>query len=69
LKKRELTLVDSTGYQVKLTLWGRTAESFEHYDAPVVAFKGVKVGDYGGKSIILIIRTFLIHDEFLFHDS
>ena len=32
-----------------MTLWGKTAESFEHHDSPVVAFKGVKVGDYGGK--------------------
>jgi replication factor A1 len=33
-----------------MTLWGKMAESFEHYDSPVVAFKGVKVGDYGGKA-------------------
>ena len=51
LKKRELSLVDTSGYQVRLTLWGKNAETFEHFDAPVVAIKGVKVGDYGGTYI------------------
>jgi len=34
-----------------MTLWGKQAESFEYTNNPVVAFKGVKVGDYGGRTL------------------
>lgn len=47
--KRELTLVDKSGFSVRLTLWGKQAEQYNIEDAPVIAFKGVKVGDYGGE--------------------
>ncbi|TFK54656.1 replication factor-a protein [Heliocybe sulcata] len=49
--KRDLTLVDQTGKSVRLTLWGAQAEQFNADDSPVVAFKGVKVGDFGGRSL------------------
>ncbi|PWN30202.1 replication factor-a protein [Jaminaea rosea] len=52
ITKRELTLVDQSGMSVRLTLWGRTAEQFDqNLDKPVIAFKGVKVGDFGGRSL------------------
>ena len=31
-----------------MTLWGKQAESFDNYSNPVIAFKGVRVGDFGG---------------------
>jgi hypothetical protein len=37
-----------------LTLWGKQAESFTHEDNPVVAFKGVKVGDFGGELLVFV---------------
>jgi replication factor A1 len=43
--------VDRSGQSVRLTLWGKQAENFEHNDEPVIAFKGVKVGDFGGRSL------------------
>jgi len=49
--KRDLTLVDRSGKSVRMTLWGAQAEQFNADDAPVVAFKGVKVGDFGGRSL------------------
>lgn len=52
LQKRDLTLIDETGCEIKLTLWGDRATA--HYDwasKPIAAFKGVKVGDYGGRSL------------------
>lgn len=52
--KRELTLVDNTGYSVRLTVWGKTAESFDVAIESVVAFKGVKVSDFGGRSLSLL---------------
>ena len=52
--KRELTLVDNTGYSVRLTIWGNTAQSFEATPESVIAFKGVKVSDFGGRSLSLL---------------
>ncbi|KIW24383.1 uncharacterized protein PV07_10101 [Cladophialophora immunda] len=52
--KRELTLVDNTGYSVRLTIWGKTAASFDVPPESVVAFKGVKVSDFGGRSLSLL---------------
>ncbi|KDQ14551.1 hypothetical protein BOTBODRAFT_32688 [Botryobasidium botryosum FD-172 SS1] len=49
--KREISIVDRSAASVRLTLWGKTAESFQGEDQPVIAFKGVKVGDYGGRSL------------------
>ncbi|KAJ2999816.1 Replication factor A protein 1 [Globomyces sp. JEL0801] len=62
LKKRELTLVDASGYAVRCTLWGRQAETFEHHDNPVLGIKGCKgketlnltiVGEFNGRSLSL----------------
>ncbi|KAL3435717.1 hypothetical protein BDV09DRAFT_167148 [Aspergillus tetrazonus] len=52
--KRELTLVDNTGFSVRLTIWGTTAMNFVASPESVVAFKGVKVSDFGGKSLSLL---------------
>ena len=52
--KRELTLVDNTGYSVRLTIWGNTATTFDVAAESVVAFKGVKVSDFGGRSLSLL---------------
>jgi len=46
--KRELLLVDRSEQSIRMTLWGKTAETFTNEDHPVLAFRGVKVGDYGG---------------------
>ncbi|KDQ61103.1 hypothetical protein JAAARDRAFT_124049 [Jaapia argillacea MUCL 33604] len=52
MNKRDLTLVDRSGHSVRLTLWGVQAEQFHvDGDPPVIAFKGVKVGDFGGVSL------------------
>ncbi|KAM5352484.1 hypothetical protein ACJ41O_005207 [Fusarium nematophilum] len=53
-QKRELTLVDDTGYSVRVTVWGKTANSFDAPAESVVAFKGTKVSDFGGKSLSLL---------------
>ncbi|KAK8183602.1 hypothetical protein HDK77DRAFT_475024 [Phyllosticta capitalensis] len=52
--KRELTLVDDTMHSVRLTVWGKTAESFDVPPNSVIAFKGVKVSDFGGRSLSLL---------------
>ncbi|KAI9810389.1 MAG: Replication factor A protein 1 [Pycnora praestabilis] len=52
--KRELTLVDNTNFSVRLTIWGNTATAFDTPPESVVAFKGVKVSDFGGRSLSLL---------------
>lgn len=52
--KREISLVDNSGFSVRMTLWGNTAQSFEGDPDQVVAFKGVKVSDFGGRSCSLL---------------
>jgi replication factor A1 len=52
--KRDLTLVDNTGFSVRLTIWGNSATSFNAAPDSVVAFKGVKVSDFNGRSLSLL---------------
>ncbi|CZR59790.1 probable single-stranded DNA-binding protein 68k chain [Phialocephala subalpina] len=52
--KRELTLVDNSGFSVRLTIWGKTATAFDADPESIVAFKGTKVGDFGGRSLSLL---------------
>lgn len=52
LLKRDLTLIDDSNSEIKLTLWGEKAsQPFDWNSNPVAAFKSVRVGDYGGKSL------------------
>lgn len=52
LFKRDLTICDDTGSEVKLTLWGDKAQAnYDWHLMPIVAFKGLKLGDYGGRSL------------------
>jgi len=57
LKKREIHLVDSTNTEVNLTLWGKTGEDFDAGAQPVVALKGVKLSDFGGRSLSAVSST------------
>ncbi|KZT69815.1 replication factor-a protein [Daedalea quercina L-15889] len=59
LQKRELTLVDRSGYAVRLTLWGKQAESFVSDDQPVVAIKAANVGDFGGRSLSMFSTSIM----------
>ncbi|KAF9527021.1 hypothetical protein CPB83DRAFT_857001 [Crepidotus variabilis] len=56
IPKRDMTLVDKSGFSVRMTLWGKQAEQYNEADAnPVIAFKGVKVGDYqGGRTLSMV---------------
>lgn len=52
--KRELNLVDNTGYSVRLTIWGASTVNFNVALESVVAFKGVRVSDFCGRSLSLL---------------
>ncbi|KAG9291619.1 hypothetical protein G9A89_022038 [Geosiphon pyriformis] len=53
ITKRELLLVDQTHFQVKVTMWGKLAETFDSSDLPVIAVKKIRVGDYQGRNLSL----------------
>lgn len=53
LSKRELTLTDVSQRSVRLTIWETTAQTFCAPVRSVVAFKGVKISDFGGRSLSL----------------
>ncbi|KAK4104242.1 replication factor-a protein [Parathielavia hyrcaniae] len=52
--KRELTVVDDTGYSVRVTVWGKTATDFDANAESIIAFKGMRVSDFGGRSLSLL---------------
>ncbi|XP_064619964.1 replication protein A 70 kDa DNA-binding subunit-like [Lineus longissimus] len=52
--KRDLTIVDQSKVAVSLTLWGSDAEKFDATGCPVLAVKGCKVSDYGGRSLSVL---------------
>lgn len=43
--------MDRSGKVVTLTLWGAEAEGFDGSGCPVLAIKGCKVSDFGGRSL------------------
>ncbi len=50
--KREIQLVDRSNHVVSSTLWGAEAEGFDDDGKfPIVAIKGAKVSDFGGRSL------------------
>lgn len=52
LFKRELVLMDDSGADVRVTLWGDKAQATQPWNSnPVVLLKSMQVGDYGGRSL------------------
>jgi replication factor A1 len=52
LFKRDLVLYDDSNMEVRFTLWGDKAqEEFNWNEAPILALKGVGVGDYNGRTL------------------
>ncbi|KAF9156535.1 Replication factor A protein 1 [Linnemannia schmuckeri] len=50
--KRNLTLIDPSGFTTTVTLWGHQAETFAlPAQNSVIAMKGVSVSNYGGKTL------------------
>ncbi|CAE6447482.1 unnamed protein product [Rhizoctonia solani] len=65
VSKRDITIADKSGSSVRMTIWGKQAETFQAEDNPVIAFKGVKVGDFGGRTLSLVSSsTMSFHPDF-----
>jgi len=59
--KRDILLVDEKA-SISVALWGQQAEEFDGTGNPVVAFKGIKVGDYNGRTLSCMNGTLIRHD-------
>ncbi|XP_015754913.1 PREDICTED: replication protein A 70 kDa DNA-binding subunit-like [Acropora digitifera] len=59
ISKRDIMLLDRSEKSVRATLWGDYAEKFEDHNGknPVLALKGVKVSEYGGRSLSVLNST------------
>lgn len=51
VSKRALNLMDMSGKVVSVTLWGEEAEKFDGSGQPIIAIKGAKLSDFGGRSL------------------
>ncbi|XP_071946276.1 replication protein A 70 kDa DNA-binding subunit-like [Antedon mediterranea] len=51
--KRDIQLVDDSEQIVNLTLWRDQAENFDGSNNPVMAIKGAKLSDFGGRSLTI----------------
>uniref|UniRef100_A0A670JTU0 Replication protein A subunit n=1 Tax=Podarcis muralis TaxID=64176 RepID=A0A670JTU0_PODMU len=58
--KRVVHLMDMTGKGVNVTLWGNDAENFDGSKQPVVAIKGVKVSDFGGRTLSVVSSSSIL---------
>ncbi|CAG8729132.1 10933_t:CDS:1, partial [Dentiscutata heterogama] len=63
VNKRGITIIDQSKHQVALALWGQQAEKYDNSLLhQVIACKNVRVGDFQGRNISLVIDSFLIID-------
>ncbi|WPK26856.1 hypothetical protein PUMCH_004220 [Australozyma saopauloensis] len=51
--RRNITLVDDSNFAIDVGLWNQTAVDFSIPTGSVIALKGVKVQDFGGRSLSL----------------
>lgn len=64
VSKRALNLIDTTGKVVTVTLWGEEAEKFDGSGQPVVAIKGARLSDFGGRSLsALFSSTIMVNPD------
>ena len=61
-EKRTISMADQTGMSINLTMWGdqTTMIDFNDNAHPVIAFKGVKISSYGGKSLNLLEESTVV---------
>ncbi|KAE8287392.1 Replication protein A 70 kDa DNA-binding subunit [Larimichthys crocea] len=57
VSKRALHIIDTSGKEVAVTLWGEEAEKFDCSGQPVVAIKGARLSDFGGRSLSALFSS------------
>lgn len=51
VSKRNIQLMDMSGRVIQLTMWGNDAETFDGTGQPILAIKGARLSDFGGRSL------------------
>jgi replication factor A1 len=51
--RRNITIVDDTGFAIDVGLWNQTAINFNTPEGSIIAFKNCKVQDFNGRSLSL----------------
>ncbi|ELV11146.1 Replication protein A 70 kDa DNA-binding subunit [Tupaia chinensis] len=60
VSKRNIYLMDTSGKVVTTTLWGEDADKFDGSRQPVLAVKGARVSDFGGRSLSVLSSSTVI---------
>ncbi|NXC31859.1 RFA1 protein, partial [Campylorhamphus procurvoides] len=64
VSKRNVNLLDTSGKLVTVALWGSEAEQFDGSRQPVIAIKGARVSDFGGRTLsVLCSSTVVINPD------
>lgn len=58
--RRDITIVDDSNYSITVGLWNQLALDFNLPEGSVVAIKGVRISDFGGKSLTMGFNSTLI---------
>ncbi|XP_056613612.1 replication protein A 70 kDa DNA-binding subunit [Triplophysa dalaica] len=51
VSKRNIQLIDMSSRVIQLTMWGNDAETFDGTGQPIMAIKGARLSDFGGRSL------------------
>lgn len=60
ITKRDLQIVDQSAVAINLTLWGDDALKFNGDGNPVIAVKGARLSDFGGRSLSALASSQII---------
>lgn len=64
VSKRNIQLMDMSGRIIQLTMWGSDAETFDGSGQPILAIKGARLSDFGGRSLSsLYSSTIMINPD------
>ncbi|XP_076832504.1 replication protein A 70 kDa DNA-binding subunit [Brachyhypopomus gauderio] len=57
VSKRNIQLMDMSGKVIQVTMWGTEAETFDGSGQPILAIKGAKLSDFGGRSLSTLFSS------------
>jgi replication factor A1 len=61
-KKRDIFLLDKNSIEVRMTVWGTEAESFDAIKGSIIAVKNALVGDFKGRTLSCVQNTTIEYD-------
>ncbi|XP_027003594.1 replication protein A 70 kDa DNA-binding subunit [Tachysurus fulvidraco] len=60
VSKRNIQLMDMSGKIIQVTMWGNEAETFDGTGQPILAIKGARLSDFGGRSLSTLYSSTLM---------